>query len=243
MSTKPFKFKQFTVAQDNCAMKIGTDGVLLGAWVAPQLEPEQVLDIGTGTGIIALQLAQRFATSDIEAIEIDEKAFEQCTHNFENSPWADRLFCYHASIQDFTTEILEDEEIGGYDLIISNPPFYTDEYKTNDSARNEARFTDTLPFQHLATCASHLLNEEGIFAIILPKKEENTFLQLAQIEGLYPQRLCYVKGTPESEVKRVLIQFSFKKQEIVEETLIIETTRHNYTPEYTALVKEFYLKM
>jgi tRNA1Val (adenine37-N6)-methyltransferase len=142
--SQPFKFKQFTVRQDKCAMKIGTDGVLLGAWTPIPLHTNSILDIGAGTGIIALQMAQRCDAQTIDAIEIDESAHEQCTQNFEESPWADRLFCYHASVQEFASEI--DEK---YDLIISNPPFYKDTYKTNSLSRDTARFEDALPFEHL----------------------------------------------------------------------------------------------
>jgi len=119
---KPFKFKQFAVYQDKCAMKIGTDGVLLGAWASTDNNPKAVLDIGSGTGIIALMLAQRCHAELIDAIEIDTDAYEQCVENFEASPWSDRLFCYHASLQEFAQEIDDT-----YDLIISNPPFYSEE--------------------------------------------------------------------------------------------------------------------
>jgi len=115
---KPFAFKKFSVNQDRCAMKIGTDGVLLGAWATISHNPFSILDIGTGTGILALMLAQRSHAENIEAIEIDDAAFEQAADNFENSPWGDRLFCYHAAFNEFVEEI--DDK---YDLIISNPPF------------------------------------------------------------------------------------------------------------------------
>jgi len=118
--SSPFKFKQFAVEQDQCAMKIGTDGVVLGAWVLPKLkyEPRNILDVGTGTGVISLMLAQRFASSEVEAIEIDEKAYEQAVSNFENSPWGDRMFGYHASFQEYFEEVNDEK----YDLIVSNPP-------------------------------------------------------------------------------------------------------------------------
>ena len=119
MSQQPFQFKKFKVHQDRCAMKIGTDGVLLGAWSSIEHEPKSILDIGAGTGVIALQLAQRSSASTIDAIEIDDQAHEQCTHNFEHSDWADRLFCYHASVQEFASEMEHK-----YDLIVSNPPFF-----------------------------------------------------------------------------------------------------------------------
>ena len=120
-----FTFKQFAIEQDRCAMKIGTDGVLLGAWAPIDNHPFSILDIGTGTGIIALMLAQRSAAQQIDALEIDEAAYEQATDNFENSPWNDRLFCFHAGLDEFIEEP-EDE----YDLIVSNPPFYSEDYKT-----------------------------------------------------------------------------------------------------------------
>ena len=234
----PFKFKQFSVSQDRCAMKIGTDGVLLGAWVSLENNPESILDIGAGTGIISFQLVQRSTAETIDAVEIDDDAYEQCSENFEASPWGDRLFCYHASVQEFASEIEEK-----YDLIVSNPPFFSENYKSDNDARDMARFNDALPFQHLVVCASHLLSEEGTFAVILPKKEEKQFIRLASENNLYPQRICEVQGTPNSEIKRVLLEFSSKKTVLKKETLVIEISRHHYTPEYTNLVKDFYLKM
>ena len=236
--TPPFHFKQFSVAQDRCAMKIGTDGVLLGAWATLAHEPMSLLDIGAGTGVIALQLAQRSTAITIDAVEIDPDAHEQCVDNFEASPWADRLFCYHASIQEYASEIEE-----SYDLIISNPPFYSEDYKSEDLARDTARFTDALPFEHLIVCSAHLLSEEGILAVILPKKEETAFISLAEKHGLYPKRICRVRGNINSEEKRSLMEFSLQDNEVHMESLTIEMDRHQYTPEYIELVRDFYLKM
>lgn len=233
-----FKFKQFTIQQDRCAMKIGTDGVLLGAWVSLENDPDSILDIGAGTGILSLQLAQRSIAETIEAIEIDENAFEQCVENFEDSPWGDRLFCFHASAQEFAEEI--DAE---FNLIIANPPFYSDDYKTESESRNQARFTDSLPFRDLAIMAFQFLSEDGIFALILPRKEEENFIAIASEVGLSPKRICRVKGSPTSEVKRSLLEFSFQETETIFEELIIEISRHHYTKEYQDLVKDFYLKM
>lgn len=219
-------------------MKIGTDGVLLGAWVNIDAAVNSILDIGAGTGVIALQMAQRSQAELIDALEIDEAAYEQCTENFENSPWADRLFCYHAGLLEFTEEI--DDK---YDLIVSNPPFYSDEFKSGNTQRDLARFADALPFDHLLICAAHLLAESGTLAVIIPSKEEAIFLEIAEKEGLFVNRRCGVRGNPNAEEKRILIELSKREGEPKMESLIIETERHQYTPQYTELVKEFYLKM
>lgn len=235
---KPFHFKQFTVHQDRCAMKIGTDGVLLGAWSSLEHQPFSILDIGAGTGILSLMLAQRCQAEIIDAIEIDDEAYEQCVDNFEQSPWGDRLFCYHASLDEFTEEI-EDT----YDLIISNPPFYSENYKTDNQQRDLARFQDAMPFDHLLNSASKLLSENGVFSVVIPHQEEKHFIELASKVALYPNNILHVKGTPDSEIKRSLIDFSFKKSTINTSELIIETSRHNYTEAYKKLTKDFYLKM
>ncbi|GAA4280649.1 tRNA1(Val) (adenine(37)-N6)-methyltransferase [Gaetbulibacter aestuarii] len=235
---KPFKFKQFTIEQDRCAMKIGTDGVLLGAWTSIEHRPFSILDIGAGTGVIALMLAQRSAAEVIDAIEIDDDAYEQCVDNFEKSPWNDRLFCYHASLEEFVDEI-EDK----YDLIVSNPPFYSEDYKTENTQRDTARFADALPFDHLIESASKLLSENGFFSVIIPFKEEASFIAAASAFGLFPNRILHVKGHPESKFKRSLIAFSFRESDIEKKEMIIETTWHQYTEDYINLTKDFYLKM
>ncbi|WP_262732268.1 tRNA1(Val) (adenine(37)-N6)-methyltransferase [Gaetbulibacter sp. NE] len=235
---KPFQFKQFTVNQDRCAMKIGTDSVLLGAWASLDHNPFSVLDIGAGTGVLSLMIAQRSNAELIDALEIDSDAYEQCVENFEQSPWGDRLFCYHASLDEFTNEI--DDQ---YDLIISNPPFYSEDSKTNILERDLARFQDAMPFQHLLQCASKLLSENGLFSVIIPYKEEQNFIQLASDFSLFPNRILHVKGTENTPIKRSLIQFSFIEEAVTSSNLIIETERHNYTKEYIDLTKDFYLKM
>ena len=234
-----FQFKQFSVQQDRCAMKIGTDGVLLGAWAPILHNPYSILDIGTGTGIIALMLAQRSTAQQIDALEIDENAYEQATDNFENSPWNDRLFCFHAGLDEFMEEP-EDE----YDLIVSNPPFYAEDYKTNNEQRNLARFQDALPFEDLIEAADLLLSENGILAVIIPFKEEERFMAIAKEFELYPIKITRVKGTPTTEIKRSLLAFKrYELPALDSDELIIETARHQYTPEYIELTKEFYLKM
>ena len=235
---KPFKFKQFSVAQDRCAMKIGTDGVLLGAWACLDTNPNSVLDIGSGTGVVALQIAQRSNAQTIDAIEIDDEAHIQCSENFENSPWGDRLFCYHASAQEFAMEIDET-----YDLIVSNPPFYSEDYKTASNARDLARFNDALPFEHLVGCVHKLLSKNGVFTLILPRKEEEHFIELALKAGLFPKRICRVKGAANSDEKRSLIEFSFRNIQTEITSLTIEIQRHQYTEAYKKLVQSFYIKL
>ena len=234
-----FQFKQFSVEQDRCAMKIGTDGVLLGAWTPIENNPYSVLDIGTGTGIIALMLAQRSTAEQIDAVEIDEDAYEQATDNFENSPWSARLFCFHAGLDEFVEEP-EDE----YDLIVSNPPFYSEDYKSSNEQRDLARFQDAMPFEDLIEAAALLLSENGIFSVIILFKEEEKFLALAKDYELFPLKITRVKGTPTSEVKRSLLAFSHNEiSNFPIDELIIETARHIYTNEYIELTKDFYVKM
>ncbi|AUC74397.1 tRNA1(Val) (adenine(37)-N6)-methyltransferase [Olleya sp. Bg11-27] len=236
--SKPFQFKEFTVQQDQCAMKIGTDSVLLAAWTPLDTNPFSVLDIGAGTGVLSLMLAQRSNAEIIDALEIDESAYEQCVDNFETSSWADRLFCYHADLAEFAEEI-EDK----YELIISNPPFYSEDYKTNNDQRDLARFTEALPFDHLVDSVSKLLSEDGIFSVVIPFKEEVNFIKLASEVKLFPNNILRVKGSDTSETKRSLLTFSFSESEIKIDTLVIETARHQYTDDYINLTKDFYLKM
>jgi len=234
-----FKFKQFSIQQDKCAMKVGTDGVLLGAWTPINHNPLSILDIGAGTGVISLMLAQRSSAEQIDALEIDENAYEQAVDNFENSPWSDRLFCFHAGLDEFVDEP-EDE----YDLIVSNPPFYSEDYYSNDEQRDLARFQNALPFEDLVEAADLLLSENGIFCVIIPFKEEEKFIALAYQYELYPIKITRVKGTPTSEIKRSLLAFSRNQSENFSiDELIIEKSRHDYTPEYSNLTKDFYLKM
>ena len=219
-------------------MKIGTDAVLLGAWTLIKNNPFSILDIGAGTGILSLMLAQRSSAYTIDAIEIDDDAYEQCVNNFEESPWGDRLFCYHASLNEFVEDI-EDT----YDLIICNPPFYSEDYKTESSSRDLARFQDAMPFEHIIESVSKLLSEEGIFSVIIPYKEEDIFIALALKYKLFANRILHVKGNPNSETKRSLLEFSFYKNDTEISDLIIETERHKYTQDYINLTKDFFLKM
>ncbi len=235
---KPFTFKKFTVLQDRCAMKIGTDGVLLGAWTSLQNQPNTILDIGAGTGLIALMLAQRSFAETIDALEIDAAAYEQCVSNFEASPWCDRLFCYHSGFEGFVSEITDK-----FDLIVSNPPFYSEDVSSGDIPRDRARQTQSLPFEKLVSGVSKLLSETGVFSVIIPFKEEEGFVALASRFGLFPKRISRVKGNPSSEIKRSLLEFGCIKTECCTNGLIIETERHRFTEAYKALTRDFYLKI
>lgn len=246
MSEKAFQFKEFKIEQDRCAMKIGTDGVLLGAWASLEHQPDSILDIGTGTGLIALMLAQRSPALLIDALEIDENAYEQAVDNFEQSQWGDRLFCYHAAFDEFVEEMQDEDK---YELIISNPPFYepplTPPMRENSisSARQNARFYDALPFSELIEGVSKLLHSQGEFNTIIPHKEETNFIALASEFGFFPKKITRVRGNETSAIKRSLLSFSFKNEQLEENELIIEISRHNYTDAYKKLVKDFYLKL
>ena len=238
MSNKPFQFKQFSIQQNKTAMKVGTDGVLLGCWANIDYNPFSILDIGAGTGLIALIMAQRSNAETIDSIELNDDAFEQTVENFEQSYWGDRLFCYHASLQEFVEEIEEK-----YDLIISNPPFYTSTYKELSEGRAMARHSKSLPYIDLLKGTSKLLSEKGTAAFIIPNSEEDAFISIARENKLFPSRITRVKGTVNSPIKRSLLQFSFLEKPVEENVLIIEKERHNYTSEYKNLVQDFYLKM
>ncbi len=220
-------------------MKVGTDGVLLGAWCPIVNKPFSVLDIGTGTGLIALMLAQRCNAQQIDAIEIDELAYEQAVDNFENSPWSDRLFCFHAGLDEFVEEPEEE-----YDIIVSNPPFYSEDFKSQNEQRDVARFQDALPFEELIEAADILLSENGIFAVIIPFKEEEKFIKLCSDVELYPVKKTRVKGTHNTPIVRTLLAFKrYELSTLTIDELVIEINRHEYTDDYIALTKDFYLKM
>ncbi|MFZ0490765.1 MAG: methyltransferase [Salegentibacter sp.] len=240
MSTQPFQFKEFTVHQDRCAMKIGTDGVLLGAWTPLDQTPDSILDIGAGTGVLALMMAQRSDAMLIDALEIDEDAYEQAVENFERSEWGDRLFCYHAAFDEFVEEMQDEQK---YELIISNPPFYSSEFTSENDQRNQARFAEALPFDELLNGVSKLLSAEGIFSLIIPYSEEEKLLKLAAEIRLFPKKITRVKGHKDAEIKRSLLNLSFSEAIPEIDELVLEISRHHYTKEYRDLVSAFYLKL
>lgn len=235
---KPFLFKQFKINHKQSAHKVGTDGVLLGAWVSFSPVTQAVLDVGAGSGLIALMIAQRSFAESIDAIEINSQAFEECVNNFENSPWNDRLFCYHGDVK-----TLAKEPGLKYDLIVSNPPYFESDSKSYINGRTQARLQQSLNYEDLLNCACLLLNSNGQFALILPYKEHRNFICLAKAKGLYLNRLTHVKGQKHLSAKRSLMQFSFSAKDLDKNDLVIEKSRHLYTDEYRSLVKDFYLNL
>lgn len=239
MST--FRFKKFEIQQDRCAMKIGTDGVLLGAW-ANIVQASSILDIGTGTGVLALMSAQRNPKALIHALEIDQDAFYQASDNLKNSPWQDRLTISHQSIQDYTKH----SQTPIFDCIISNPPYFKIETGTliQNTARRQARSTDALTFTTLLDCVQIILHPLGSFSVILPIQEGQEFMQLALQKSFYVKRCVKVVPREGKISNRFLIELVLYNTPIEEDTLIIRTIEkgnHNYTSKFKQLHKEFLL--
>ena len=231
-----FQFKQFTVWQDRCGMKVGTDGVLLGAWVNAA-GPLRVLDIGTGTGIISLMIAQR-TSGKIYAVEIEKDAGEQAWGNFSKSPWAGRLHIFNTSIQDFSKNCTEK-----YDLIVSNPPFFNSKPKASEQKRALARHSDKLPIKDLVSIATQLLSTNGRFAVILPMDLRQEFIAETSLLNLWVLRETIVKPNPQKSPVRVLLEVA-KTQPVsreINELAIRESTGDGYSDSYKALTKEYYL--
>lgn len=236
MLRKPFQFKQFAVFQDKTAMKVGTDGVLLGAWTKVD-HAISALDIGTGTGLVALMLAQRNHQLLIDAIELDAEAYEQAIENTSISRFNEQIKVIHTALQEFDFNKT-------YDLIVSNPPFFQVNDRVEGSARKNARQQDSLSFDTLLERTALMLSPEGTACFIIPSDTRTHFLYLAALNKLFAGRVCSVRGHQDSPIKRCLIELTFKQPEIIiEEELIIEEARHQYTAAYQALCCDFYLKM
>ena len=236
MSNTYFQFKQFKVEQDRCAMKVGTDGVLLGAWARVD-SASRILDIGTGTGLVALMLAQRQLNAQITAIEIDEAAAQQAHENFQASPWSNRITCRAISLQDFRKE-----DPLPYDLIVSNPPYFNNSLKNPDKQRTQARHTDSLSYEELMQAAS-LLNDNGIFALVLPAQAQKEIMAIALEANLHCSHLTEVCPKPDTAPKRILIEFRKEPTTTpIKDQLTIEIDRHLYTPEFKQMTEDFYLE-
>ena len=234
MNDSSFHFKQFIVRQDKCAMKVGTDAVLLGSWVQGTTA-NSILDIGTGTGIIALMLAQK-TTATIDAIEIDDNAVMQAKANVSASLWSNRIAVRKISLQAFGHESNKK-----YDLIVSNPPYFDETFKPAEEGRNKARHTDNLSFEELANGVRLLLADEGKFYVILPLTEGTAFIEKMKVEGLFLNEMVSIKPKKDRPVKRLLMQFSFHRTPLLASELIIHQDDQSYSEAYVELTKEYYL--
>lgn len=237
---KPFVFKQFTVEQDRCTMQVGTDGVLLGAW-APIGTANTILDIGTGTGLIAIMMAQRCEAGHIQAVEIDEAAYAQAKENMEKSPWADRLLAHLGSIQDFELPHGIEE---GFDLIVSNPPFFSGGTFSFNQDRNSVRHTVKLPHNDLLRAVRRLLHKQGRFATILPLLEGLRFRELAESYHLYCTQMIEVQPKPSRSAERLLLVFEKEAKAIPGHTstlVLMQEDDIHRTEAYRSLTEAFYL--
>ena len=229
-----FKFKQFTISQNKTPMKLSTDSVLLGAW-ANHLSPEKILDIGTGTGILALMAAQKFPSASIIALEINKTAYKEALENIKNSPWKNRITALYQDFIEYSQSTNEK-----FDLIISNPPYFENQLKPADKGKQIAKHTIKLSFETLIKNTEKILSEKGLFSVIIPKLEEQKFIHLCSQNFLFLSRRTSIFPTDKKAANRVMLEFS-RTIEAVEEAEIIIRKDNTYTPEYLKLTKEFYL--
>jgi tRNA1Val (adenine37-N6)-methyltransferase len=231
-----FTFKQFFVAHDRCAMKVGTDGVLLGVW-SPVAQVTHVLDIGTGSGLIALMLAQRTcAQTKIDAVELEVAAAQQAQENFSQSPWAQRLQLYAMDIHQFTHQTLRK-----YDLIVSNPPYFQPAVACRDQARHTARYTQTLTHEDLLSCAASLLTADGRFCVVLPYDIGLLFQQQAQQQGWYTLQRLDVRDSISKPFHRLLLTLSRQCQPLQQQQMTLRDEGGRYSAQFAQLVSDFYL--
>jgi tRNA1Val (adenine37-N6)-methyltransferase len=236
MTVKPFRFKQFDIYHDKCAMKVGTDGVLLGAWCTAK-DASSALDIGTGSGLIAMMLAQRQPGCVIDAVEIDRESFLQASENAARSPWSGRIRVHHNSFQEFCRK--PDHQ---YDLIVSNPPYFRNSLTNPDPRRTNARHSGSLTMDEIIEGVLKLLAGGGRFCMIMPAAESEIFIKNASGSGLWCRKITTVHPNPGKPSKRCLMEFRRIKGDIQTDELIIELDRrHEYSDEFRKLTGDFYL--
>ena len=234
-----FQFKQFDIYHDECAMKVGTDGVLVGAW-ANVTDAQNILDIGTGTGLITIMAAQRNSTAQITGIDIDESAYRQALKNAKLCKWQSRIKIKHSSLQNFLTE----ENKLSFQSIVSNPPYFNAGTQAPNNKRQTARHTQSLSYQELIEGVNHLLADNGKFSVILPHQEGLLFQKIASQFQLYLSRITNVHSKKGKPTERLLQEFQKRKQPLQKEKLIIQhEARNDWTTEYVLLTQSFYLKM
>ena len=217
-------------------MKVGTDGVLLGAWATPSSPPEHILDIGTGTGLIAIMMAQRFEGANIIGIDIDSEAVQEATSNMSNCQWHKRFSCYERSLQNANFN-------HSFDLIVCNPPYFKNTTTSIDERRATARHTNSLSLNDIFEKMDTLLSSKGELMIVYPSENFQEIRSNLKSFGLYINEICWVKGNEKSNVMRILLKISKQKKTLIENQLTIEKERHQYTDEYVDLCKDFYLNL
>jgi tRNA1Val (adenine37-N6)-methyltransferase len=230
-----FQFKHFIIHQERCGMKLSTDAVILGA-LACHESAKQILDIGTGTGAIALMLAQRYPDASIQAVELDRDAYMQATDNVSLSPWKDRIQIIYQSFQIYSTN-----SPNSLDLVVSNPPYFPDHIKSKDQQRNLALHNDSLSFEDLISGVAHVLSPKGVFWVILPERQMQDLEKLAIHRGLYSRKKVIVRNHPEAPVLRVVQAFSFSATVPSETILCIRDKDREYSANYKELLKDFLL--
>jgi tRNA1Val (adenine37-N6)-methyltransferase len=234
MSNNHFSFKKFTIRQDKAIFKVGTDGVLLGAVADPE-GVRRILDIGAGTGLIAIMLAQR-SNAAITALEPDHESYLQCLENRDLCPWKDRIKVEYRTLQEF--QVSEP-----FDLIVSNPPYFSDSLKNPDKRKSSSRHNDSLTNAEMLENVSRLLADTGRFQLILPYIEGNIFIADAAESGLFCSSILKIRPLPHSEIRRLILTFSRQRLKTTEKFLTIEHgQRHEFTEDYINLTKDFYLK-
>ena len=230
-----FQFKQFNISQQNAGMKVGTDGVLLGAW-APVDIAQTILDIGTGTGLIALMMAQR-SSAWIHGVELESAAYQDACLNVAASPWSNRIQISNCAVQEFVLNCYET-----FELIVSNPPYFVNSSKNQCGKRTLARHTDTLSYAELLKCAEKLLAPEGRVALVFPADQLENILFEAHCTGLWERRITRVYSKVNKAPRRILLLLARKRQECIHDQLVIHNEENNeYTPEYINLTRDFYL--
>ena len=239
-----FQFKKFSVVNERSAMKVNTDGVLLGAVMTILPDDRKLLDIGTGTGTIALMAAQRLASLSavslrISAIDIDEPSATEAAHNFSNSPWADWLRAYHMSLDQYAESLQEEDR---FDLIFSNPPYFEDSLTAPDQRKSTARHTcDGLSYRDIFDFAAKRLSEKGRVAFVLPSDQETQLCRYARMSGLHLFRMTKVRTVPRKAPSRMIAEFSRERCDLPEEQLITIQDEGKYTSQYLSLVQDYYI--
>lgn len=239
MPNNYFQFKQFRIEQEKSSMKVCTDSCLFGAWAADKIEkkiinPKTILDIGAGTGLLSLMLAQK-SNAIVNAVEIDKDSFEQTKENFASSPWHQRLQAFHQDIKEWKMNLK-------YDFIISNPPFYENDLKSNTLNKNVAKHHEKLTLKELIQCIKNNIADNGYFAILLPYHRIAYFTTIAIENDFYLQEKLIVKQTPGHSFFRGILLFGTKKVNEIQGELIIKNKDGNYTDEFQELLKDYYLK-